>query len=375
MGRVAGYERLKYTKASRLLYCRQDGTPKVVGDLVVNPDLAATLEEIARNGADAFYRGDIAACIDRDMKSNGGLVSADDLAAYEAEILPPLWSSYRGHGVSTNRPPGGGLMLIEMLNVLESFDLRSMAHNSAEYIRTVCEAMKYATADKDRYIGDPKFVDVPVERLASKDYARELAAAIFRGERATVPRFNSGLPSKDTTHVSIVDREGNCVSMTHSLGMPSGVVTEGLGFIYNGCMAVFDPRPARAGSIAPGKARFSSICPSIVFKGGKPYIVVGAPGATQIAMGVLQSILNVIDFDMKMSDAVAAPRFSATSNIIDVTNRILRSETRKLQAEGYEVVRAPQSFGVACVHGIRIMGDTIDGGADPGADGMVISVN
>lgn len=374
MGRVANHERLRHTAAGARLYCREDGRPKIVGDRVQNPDLAATLAEIARSGADTFYRGDIAAMIDRDMKANGGLLSVDDLATYEAEIVSPLWSTYRGHDISTNRPPGGGLMLIEMLNVLENFDLRSMSLNSADYIRTVCEAMKYATADKDRYIGDPKFIDVPIERLAAKDYAKRLADAIERGEKTEVPRFNSGMPSKDTTHISVVDGDGSCVSMTHSLGMPSGVVTEGLGFMYNGCMGVFDPRPGRTGSVSPGKARFSSVCPSIVFKDGKPSIVIGAPGATQIAMGVLQSILNVIDFDMKMSDAIAAPRFSATSSAIDVTNRILRSETQKLEEDGYEVIRAPTSYGIAWVHGIRIIGNEMDGGADPGADGMVVAV-
>ncbi len=374
MGRVPHHERLRYTPASKALYCREDGSPKKVGDKVRNPDLAATLEEIARNGADAFYKGDIAARIAQDMKANGGLVSREDLAAYTPDINAPIWGEYRGYRVSTNVPPGGGAMLVEMLNVLENFDLRALGHNSAEYIRVVCEAMKVATADKDRHIGDPKFLEVPLDRLLSKAYAADIAAGIREGRKASVPRFNAGFPSKDTTHISIADKDGNCVSMTHSLGMPSGVVTPGLGFMYNGCMGVFDPRPGRPGSIRPGKARFSSICPSIVFKGDDPYLVVGAPGATQIAMGVLQAVLNVLDFDMKMSDAVASPRFSATSDIIDVTNRIPRSETRQLEAQGYQVERSPQTFGIAWIHGIRIVDGNPDGGADPGADGVVMSV-
>lgn len=373
MGRVSHHERLRHTPAAKALYCREDGSPKKVGDAVRNPDLAATLEEIARGGADAFYKGDIAARIAQDMQANGGLVSRDDLATYAPDVNAPLWGEYRGYRVSTNVPPGGGAMLVQMLNVLENFDLRAMGHNSAEYIRVVCEAMKVATADKDRHIGDPKFVEVPLDRLLSKVYAADIAAGIRQGKKATVPRFNSGFPSKDTTHISIADKDGNCVSMTHSLGMPSGVVTPGLGFMYNGCMGVFDPRPGRAGSIRPGKARFSSICPSIVFRGDEPYLVVGAPGATQIAMGVLQAVLNVLDFDMKMSDAVASPRFSATSDIIDVTNRIPRSETRELEAQGYQVERSPQTFGIAWVHGIRIVDGNPDGGADPGADGVVMS--
>ncbi|MBZ9605564.1 gamma-glutamyltransferase [Phyllobacterium chamaecytisi] len=373
MGRVSNQERLRYTAAGKGLFCREDGSPKRIGDTIHNPDLAATLEEIARNGADAFYKGDIAAQIDADMRANGGLVSREDLANYEAPTHAPLWGDYRGYRVSTNVPPGGGIMLVQMMNVLENFNLRAMGHNAAEYIRTVCEAMKVATADKDRYIGDPKFLDVPLDRLLSKDYAAQIATDISEGKKATVPRFNSGFPSKDTTHLSVVDRDGNCVSMTHSLGMPSGVVTKGLGFMYNGCMGVFDPRPGNTGSIKPGKARFSSMCPSIIFKGDDPYIVIGAPGATQIAMGVLQAVLNVLDFDMKASDAVAAPRFSATSDLIDVTNRIPRHETRKLEEMGYQVERSPKTYGVALVHGIRIVDGNPDGGADPGSDGIVLS--
>jgi gamma-glutamyltranspeptidase/glutathione hydrolase len=162
--------------------------------------------------------------------------------------------------------------------------------------------------------------------------------------------------------------------MTHSLGMPSGVITDGLGFMYNGCMGVFDPRPGHAGSLAPGKARFSSVVPSIVFEGERPHIVIGAPGATQIAMGVLQVLLNAIDFDMTMVEAVSAPRFSATSDAIDVSNRIPRAVERELAAQGYEVVRSPNTYGFAAVHGIRVHPDGLDGGADPSHDGIVLAV-
>ncbi len=157
---------------------------------------------------------------------------------------------------------------------------------------------------------------------------------------------------KDTTHVCVVDETGMCVTMTHSLGMPSGVITDGLGFMYNGCMAVFDPRPGRAGSIAPGKARFSSVCPTIAFRDGAPRVVLGAPGGTQIVMGVLQVLLNVLDFDMSMVEAVSSPRFSATSDAIDVMNRIPGYMVEPLEAEGYEVIRSAMSFGIAAVHGI-----------------------
>jgi gamma-glutamyltranspeptidase / glutathione hydrolase len=373
-GRAPNFERTGFTSAARALYCRPDGTPKRVGDAVINRDYAQTLRAIAKGGADAFYAGEIAQAIAEDMKKNDALLSLEDLKAWKPTRNAPLWGDYRGYKVSSNRPPGGGVMLIEMLNILENFDLGAMEHNSAEYLRVVSEAMKRATIDKDAHVGDPKFVNVPVDQLKSKAYARDMADEIKRGVKATVPRFNSGAISKDTTHISVLDRDGNCFTMTHSLGMPSGVVTPGLGFMYNGCMGVFDPRPGRAGSIAPGKARFSSVVPSIIFKAGKPHLIIGAPGATQIAMGVLHVIMNALDFDMTMVEAVSAPRFSATSDTIDIPNRIQFRVERDLKAQGYPVVRSPYGFGFAAVHAIRIHEDGLDGGADPGHDGVVIAV-
>jgi gamma-glutamyltranspeptidase / glutathione hydrolase len=374
MGRVGNAERIAFSPAARELYCRPDGSPKRVGDRVVNRYYSAVLRAIAKSGAEAFYRGEIADAIDADMRLHGGLLRRSDLETFQIVRNKPLSGSYRNFHVTTNRAPGGGIMLLEMLGTLDNFDLRSLGHNSVEYIRVVAEAMKAATRDKDLFIGDPSFVNVPTERLISKDYCAQIADAIKRGKKVEVARFNAGLPSKETTQVSIRDAEGNCISMTHSLGMPSGVITKGLGFMYNGCMGVFDPRPGRAGSLAPGKARFSSICPSIVFENDEPVLVIGAPGATQIAMGVLQVTLNVLDFGMTMLEAVSSPRFSATSNVIDLSNRIPRSTEREVVGLGYQTLRSPLSHTFAWVHGIKITPDGLEGGADPATDGMVLSV-
>jgi len=170
------------------------------------------------------------------------------------------------------------------------------------------------------------------------------------------------------------DGAGDAVSMTHSLGMPSGVITDGLGFMYNGCMAVFDPRPGRAGSIAPGKARFSSICPTIVFEGEEPVMIIGAPGGTQIAMGVLQVILNFLDHRMPVLDAVVAPRFSATSDFIDVCNRIPSFALRPLEERGYRVLRSHLSYTFGAVHALARRDGRWEGAADPGHDGMPLEV-
>ena len=335
--------------------------------------IAETLKKIAKFGPDIFYKGEIAEKISEDMLKNGGLLSYSDLSSYSTTKTDPLSGKYRDFEIYTNQPPGGGVMLLEMLNVLENFDLRNMVHNSSEYIRVVSEAMKRATLDKEMFVGDPLFVNVPLEKLLSKEYALGVSNRIKQNERTFINRVMQ-IESKDTTHVSVMDREGNCVTMTHSLGMPSGVITDGLGFMFNGCMAVFDPRPGRPGSIVPGKSRFSSLAPTIVTNGGNPHIVLGAPGGTQIAMGLLQAIVNVIDFDMTMLEAVSAPRFSSTSNIIDVTNRIPKYITQKLEKQNYQVVRSPLAFGVATVHGIRIINGTLDGGADPSHDGVALGI-
>ncbi|MFQ1063313.1 gamma-glutamyltransferase [Bordetella trematum] len=375
-GRAANRERLAYSASGRQMYCRADGSPKPIGAPLSNPDYADTLEQLAQEGHDSFYRGDIARRMIDDIQGAGGILSLDDLAHYDVRCTPPLLGSYKNRRITTNQPPGGGAMLLEMLNILEAFELQGLAHNSPEYIQAVCEAMKIATADKDRFIGDPAFVEVPLERILSKAYAAEAAAAIRAGERARVTRLDSAaVVPRDTTHLSVVDNDGNCVALTHSLGMPSGVITPGLGFMYNGCMGVFDPRPGRAGSIAPGKSRFTSSCPSIVFKDDRPEIVLGAPGGTQIAMGVLQTLLNVFEFGMDMQQAVSAPRFSSTSDMIDVCNRIPRRTTDALQAAGYPVARNPFGYTIGWVHAIRLREDgELEGGADPGRDGVAYAL-
>ncbi|MEL6375031.1 MAG: gamma-glutamyltransferase [Pseudomonadota bacterium] len=374
-GRIAHSEHARRIPATAKIYIKPDGSLPTPGDILRNPAMGGTYERIVEAGVDDFYTGAIAQDIARDMAAHDALLTARDLADVTTRSSEPLTGTYRGHTITTNRPPGGGVMLIEMLNILEHFDLTAMGHNSAAYIATVAEAMKIATIDKDNHVGDPAFIDVPLARLTSKEHAAEAAARIKRGEKAHVARLKSGQDeSRDTTHVSVVDRHGACVSLTHSLGMPSGVVTEGLGFMYNGCMGVFDPRPGRPGSLAPGKARFSAMCPTIVFKDDQPFFVVGAPGGTYITMGVLQAILNAVDFGMSAAESVAAARICVTSDVIEITNRVRRSVEAALVKDGYEVRRYPLNFAFAGVHAIRIVDGVPDGGADPGRDGMVLTV-
>ncbi len=371
-GRRPYIDKLNLTPDGRRLYVRPDGTPKRVGDPVRNPDLAATLRGIARDGVEAFYTGDLAQRIAADMAAHGGLMTLQDLAKFTPQRRAPLAIPYRGRRIAVTPPPGGGIMVAEMLRFLERFDLVALGHNSADYIGIVAETMKIAGRDKDEKIGDPAFVPPPLEELLSDEYADACAARIRRGEKASLTRVTAD--AKNTTTVSCVDAAGMVVSLTHTLGVPSGVIPPGTGFMLNGAMNWYDPRPGRAGSIAPGKRRFSSMTPTIVFEGDTPVATLGAPGGAWIGVAILQVLLNVLDWGMTMQEAVSAPRFSATTDVIDISNRIPRHVQRALEANGYEVRRSPLSFPFAAPHGITMWDGVLEGGADPQRDGYVAGV-
>jgi gamma-glutamyltranspeptidase / glutathione hydrolase len=372
-GQVNSYDKMSLTETGRKVYFNEDGKVKRPGEIVINPDLTRTLQRLAKDGPESFYTGEIAQEIAADMAANGGFITLEDLASYQIAIEKPLWGSYRGHRISTSPPPSSGIAMLEILHILENFSLSDLRHSSIEHARLLIEAMKRMTIDKDNFMGDPAYVDVPVERLVSKEYARELAEDIRAGKKAQVTRLERS-SSRDTTHVSVVDKDGNAVALTHTLGSPSGAITTGLGFMYNGTMSRFDPRPGRAGSIAPGKRRSSSAAPTIVFKNDAPFIVMGAPGGSYIAPAMAQGIMNVIDFDMSMLEAVSAPRMVAVSDSVDVSNRVLRSVTEQLAHDGYDVKRSWQSYAFAALHGIRVDDGFCTGGADPQRDGMAIAI-
>ena len=270
-GRLNYGDKLGVSGTGRRVYLNADGSYKRPGQRVANPDMTRSLQRIAREGADLFYRGEMGQEIDADMRANGGLLSAADLAAYRTEHLAQLWGDYRGHRITTNHPPSGGLPILEILRILEQFDVAAMGHDTPRTLAVLAEAMKCATRDKDVFISDPRFVDVPVERLNSRAYGAEVAAAIRAGHRYDVPRLGGLGDAPNTTHVSCAD-----------------------------------PRPGRTGSIAPGKSRFASMAPTIMFEGDRPVMTLGAPGGTHITLAIAQAIVNVVDFGMTMAEAVAA---------------------------------------------------------------------
>ena len=375
MGRVEIIDRIAHTATAAPLYFDAAGQPHAVGTRVRNPELAATLGIVAREGAASFFDGTIAERIDVDFRAHDGLLSRADLAGYRATERAVHRGRYRGWEIAVPAPPSSGLMLLQMLGTLEHFDLAALGFNTPAYLRVLTEVMKRGQIDKERHIGDPDFAPVPLDVFA--DGARHAAAAeaIRRGEKVEVPRLKPvAAESADTTHLSVVDAEGSIVSMTHTLGMQSGVITPGLGFMYNAAMAMFDPRPGRAMSLAPGKKRVSSMAPSILFKDGRPALVIGAPGGSNIPMGILQVILNVIDFGMSIVEATDAPRIAATGNVIDASHRIPQSTCEALRRDGYRVLRSAQSYIVARPHSIRIEGERLTGGADPSAGGVALLV-
>lgn len=370
-GRCMMADKLAYTAEGQALYM-EHGAPKPVGRLVQNPALARTLERLAAEGPDLFYTGDLARLMVEDMAQAGGLLSMEDLAAFKVRRAPPLTITYCGRTIAVPAPSAGGVVVAEMLRILERFDLVAMGHNSADYIRTVAEAMKIAGRDRERHIGDPDHALPPLDWLLSDGYAEDCAAAIRRGDKASLARTTGD--SKDTTTISCWDAEGTVVSLTHTLGVPSGVIPPGTGYMMNGAMNWYDPRPGSANSIGPGKRRFSSMSPTLVYEGAEPVVSLGAPGGAWIGVAMLQGLLNLLDWGMGVQDAVMAPRMSATTDAIDISNRIPRRVQAELAAAGYEVRRSPQTFPFAALHGITRWNGVLEGGADPQRDGYAAGV-
>ncbi|MDG1754865.1 MAG: gamma-glutamyltransferase [Rhodothermales bacterium] len=296
------------------------------GELLVQGDLAETLKRIRDHGRDGFYKGETARLIAEFMSTWGGLITEADLAAYEADEQAPIHGTYRGYDIYSMSPPSsGGIAIVTMLNILEAYDLASLGHNSANYLHLLTEAMRRAFADRAQYVGDPKFnPDLPVDWLISKEHAADLRSTInpYKASASDENAFNALQPyeSEETTHFSVVDADGNTVSLTYTLefGYGNSIVVEGAGFLLNNEMGDFNPMPGvtdRDGHIGtkpnlvePGKRMISSMTPTIVAKDGRPVMAIGSPGGRTIINTSLQVVLNVIDHNMNIARAIEAPR-------------------------------------------------------------------
>lgn len=312
-------------EGSAAAFLHPDGASFAAGELFRQPDLAWSLRQIASGGAEAFYRGAIAERVAAAMVANGGLITAADLAAYQAIEREPIRGTYRGYEVVSMGPPSsGGTILVQMLNILEHFDLRGMEPTSPQFVHLMAESMRQAYLDRALHLGDADHTEVPIERLTSKSYARQLAADIPRGRARTSAELGAGVltaaESPETTHYSVVDADGNAVSLTYTIeaGFGAKVVAAGTGFLLNNEMGDFNEWPGVTDSrgyvgtepnlIAPGKRPLSSMTPTIVARHGVPLALVGSPGGKTIINTVLRVVTNLIDFGLDLPDAVDSPR-------------------------------------------------------------------
>ncbi|HMH98040.1 MAG TPA: gamma-glutamyltransferase, partial [Bradyrhizobium sp.] len=318
------HRRLARWPSSAKIFSRADGTSLREGDRLVQTDLAATLSAIAEQGPRGFYEGPVAEKLVKAISDAGGTMTLDDLKSYQPVIRAPVRGTYRGYDIiAMPAPSSGGIVLVETLNMLEGFPMRDMKQGSASSLHVMIEAMKRAYADRARYLGDPAFVKAPIATLIAKDYAARQRASIDLDHATPWTDALSATPPREgdnTTHFSIVDSGGNAVSNTYTLNYSYGVglVAEGTGVLLNNELDDFTAAPGASNAYGlvgfeanlpgPGKRPLSSMSPTIVLKDGKPVLVTGSPGGSRIISAVLQVIVDVLDYDMDVAVAVAAPR-------------------------------------------------------------------
>jgi gamma-glutamyltranspeptidase/glutathione hydrolase len=345
------------------------GEPFKEGDRLIQSDLGETLERIKRNGSDGFYKGITAKEFVNASRDGGGMITDEDLNQYETRVLPPVECNYRGyHIISAPPPSSGGVILCEMLKILEAYSLKSYGFNSAQTVHVMVEAMRHAYQDRNTLLGDPAFIDNPIDYLLSQKHIDDLRNQIQDSMATpsispnTITEWNEGL---NTTHFSVVDRWGNAVSMTYTLNAWFGarVLAGKTGVILNDEMDDFtiklgEPNQfkliqGKANQIQPGKRPLSSMTPTIVTKDGEVVMILGTPGGSRIITAVLQTLVNVIDFDMNIQEAVDAPRFHHQwlPDQIIAENRSLSFDTTKLlQSWGYHIVSSAQANHMAAIY-------------------------
>lgn len=360
-----------------------DGDPYQAGDLWTQPDLAASLQRIAAQGRDGFYAGETAALLVAEMERQGGLITQADLDAYQPIWREPIHGSYRGYDIWSMPPSSsGGILLVQMLNMLEPYDIGNMGWGTTATTHLMIEAQRRAYADRARHLGDADFYPVPIEKLLSKDYARERFAN-FNNERATPSTeiFPGSWPaeSTETTHYSVMDSDGNAVSVTTTLNSSYGnkIVVAGAGFLLNNEMGDFTPKANAAGGyglvgeeanlIEPGKRMLSSMTPTIVSRSGANVLITGSPGGSTIINTVFQVIVNFIDHRMSVEQAVASPRFHhqwQPDSVRFETGAFVGNTEAELESMGHSQLRGA-GFGLGDANSISAEGSTVTATSDP----------
>ncbi len=371
------FEALSADEELSRVFC-PEGLPLEAGDTLKNPDLAESLRKIAAGGADVFYRGELAEAIGVEMEARGGLITKEDLAAYRAVERQPVRGKYRGFDMISAPPPVGGLAVVEIMQILDRFDLRRLAPLSPARIHLMVEAMKRGIADWRTFVADPNFVHVPVAGLLSKKYAKSRAAEI-NPERISEEVLSGSPPSPrrhspSTTSLSVVDRTGNVVALTQTISDFFGakVMVKGTGIILNNEMDNFSAQGVN--SLAPGKRMRTTIAPTILLKGRKPFAALGTPGAARILTTTPLLISNLIDYRMGIQEAIEMPRFFPLDKELAIEPRFPPETVAALEKMGY-TLRSRQAFDFffGGAQGIIIDPKTRHrvGGADPRRDGAV----
>ncbi len=356
-GLKSAQERLKRWPQTARVFYKADGGFYEVGDIFKQPDLAATLQSISGHGVDGFYKGEVAEKIAAGVQAAEGVITVDDMAGYKSVVRDTSTGTYRGYDIHSMPPPSsGGTHIVQILNTLEGYPIGKMGHNSAATIHLMAEAMKQAYADRATYLGDPDFVDVPVQELTDKVYANDIRAKIDMGRArpAELVKANILTPyeSNETTHFSVVDRFGNAVSNTYTINFSfgSGIVADGTGVLMNNEMDDFSAKSGvanaygliggDANAVEAGKRPLSSMSPTIVMKDGKVFLVTGSPGGSRIITTTLQILMNVIDHGMNIAEATYAPRIHHQwlPDELRVEEGISADTKGILRAKGHDVV-------------------------------------
>lgn len=349
-----GRTRLKASEPCSRLYLHPDGSVFDEGELIKNQDYSGTLELLAKKGLEDFYRGELAQIIAEDLERNESWISREDLEKYQAQIQDPLFTRYREFNVYSSLRPTGGPLLLEALNILRNIDLSQVHHNEPDHLNLLANTLSLVFRRRSDCLGDPEG-----NSLASN--------------KAT--HYHTGFSNEHTTQLIVIDHDKNIASITHSLGWASGVITPGLGFIYNNGMNLFNPVPGEPHSIAAGKIRPSSLMPTIVFEEGEPTLALGALGGNAILSACVQVLSNILDFGFSAVEAVLAPRIHAEGSIIWCESRIRSDHCNILKTKGHTVERQLQGyvpwFGQAQI--VHIMpGGSLQGGSDPRGGGGAV---
>ena len=390
-------ERLNRFATSRTVFM-PEGRPPRGGEILKQPDLARSFRTLADQGLDGFYRGDVAKELDRFMKEADGLIDLGDLDAYKPRWEPPIGISYKGYEVVVPGPNSNAFQVLETLNILEEFDLRGLGHNSANYIHLVTEAIKLAATDRIMYGGDPDFMDVPVKRMTSKEYAGEQRARVSH-QRASVvmgERYTNNPPamalsagkasayaSGETTHLAAADGEGTVVTITQTYGAAFGsaVVAGGTGILLNNLIDLMDigeSSDAPRLLVQPGKRPGSNMAPVQVFKDGRFFLSIGTPGAYGIPQTTTQMLLNFLEFGMNVQETIEAPRFRVMDGVtVNMEDRIPLETREALIERGHDVkCLGDWAQEIGGGHAIAADPDTgvLMGGADPRREGYALSI-